>query len=291
MLAENLRLMVFSMALSEIYRKCGLSLATKSGTPVPVFEKEFCTNILGLDFHLVFNSCPTKNGESEIVVCDICFDTPSREFIDIFAQKVETISTFSESKIIGLVVSLSDIPASLLNFTKELSIYTLTYQDNPVLQSILKSTDELCYQLYDSELFLDDIMRLKHQILGVFQGYASAKILRLKPYFTDVSLIPISNIYRTIQSYKMSCFATTTNDYLLHVFSGDTLNLKDSCKIITKIKGDYRYKEIKFQGIAGGLLFSMPTTMQPRHLLGREKQLKLKVFNGFSTKTFTLQVE
>ena len=168
MLAEDFRACLLCAALSQLYKKCGLSPATKNSSTVPVFETEFGTNILGVDFNLVFNSNNSRNGNNEFVVCDICFENPSEELVDQFSQKVETISTLTDEKIIGFVVFLSDVPTSIINFAKNLGGYALCYHDNPVIQPILRIIDEFCNELVIYDLFLDSIIRLRHEIAGFF---------------------------------------------------------------------------------------------------------------------------
>ncbi len=291
MLAEDMRLLVFSTALSEFYRKCGLSPATPNSTPVPICEKEFCTNILGADFHLVFNSPKKENTDSEIVVCDICFDTPSKEIIDRFAQKVESISMHCPQNIVGIIISMRDIPLSLVEFARNLSIYTLSYQNNPVVQSLLRHTNELCDELIDYDLFYDDIIRLKHEISGYLQGYFPIQQLRAKPYFIDGFQSVFVSITRLLYSYKARCFAITSGGYLLNLISAEFTDLKSTCRITTRLKDDYRYKLLYFKGVPGGLIFSLPTEVQLHMLFSDEKYITLKLFDNFEINTFKVYVE
>lgn len=291
MQANDMRLLIFSAIISEFYRKCGLSPVTPNSTTIPVCEKEFCTNILGADFHLVFNSPTKENLDSEIVVCDICFDTPNKEFIDHFAQKVESISMHCPQQIVGVIISTCDLPLPLVEFAHGLSIYTLSYQNNPVLQSLLSHTNELCYQLIDYGLFYDDIIRLKHEILGCLQGYFSVQQLRAKPYFIDGFQSALLNISRLLYSYKARCFAITSGGYLLNLMCAEFTTFIDTCRITTRLKDDYRYKLLYFKGVPGGLIFSLPTEVPLHMLFSDEKYITLKLFNNQKTNTFKIYVE
>ena len=287
MLAEDFRACLLCAALSQLYKKCGLSPATKNSSPVPVFETEFGTNILGVDFNLVFNSNNSRNGNNEFVVCDICFENPSEEFVDRFSQKVETISTLTDEKIIGFVVFLFDVPTSIINFAKNLGVYALCYHDNPVIQPILRIIDEFCNELVIYDLFSDSIIRLRHEIAGFFDGYYPIHFLKNKPYFEDGVQTTFISIDRLIYSYKVTCFAVTSGGYLLHLFSGDTIKLFDTCKITTRIKDNYHYKSIKFQDDPGALLFSLPSDLPPYKMFSNERYITIKTFNGFTNNTFT----
>ena len=291
MQACDMRLLIFSAIISELYKNCGLSPATPNSTPVPVCEKEFCTNILGADFHLVFNSPKKEKADREIVVCDICFDTPSKEFVDRFAQKVESISMHCPQNIVSIIIFTCDIPLSIVEFAHGLGVYTLSYQDNPVLQALLRRVNELCKELIDYDVLYDDAIRLKHEILGYFGGYFPMQLLRSKPYFIDGFQTSFMEMRRLIYSYKAHYFAKTSGGWLINCMSADFLDLKDTCKITTRTKGGYRYKMLKFDGVPDGLIFSLPTETQPRMLFNDEKHITLKLFDNFKADSFTIYVE
>ncbi len=291
MLTDDLRLIVFSTVISEFYRKCGLTPSTKNNTSAKVLETPFGTSIYGYEFNLVLNSKRNENGINEIVVCDICFSTPTNEIIDDFAKKLYSLKNISDINIIGIVVFTESLPVSVAKYACDLSVYTLTYQAHPVIKPIINELNILCNDYVYKDLLNDDPIQLKHEIAGYLQNYTPLNYLQTKPYFVNGFQIGFMNIKNKCDINMLGLFAVTPSGYLMHLVGSDAITISRTCKITCRTKDSHRYKSLSFKGCSGRLCFCLPTAISNTTLFGDEKQLTFNTFEHIRAKTFKVSVE
>ena len=291
MLIENLRINLFGVVLSELYRKCGLLPCTKSNTAAEVYETEAGTLFYGYEFNLVLKSKKNENRTYEIVLCDICFNSPTTDFVDEFAKKLERASAKSEINVIGVIAFTEELPTAVAKYACDLSVYTLTYYGNPVIDPIITVLDLLCTDYVNTDSLEGVSIRLRHEVAGFLQGFLPLQFLQAKPYFKDGFQLGFINIKSKLDDHTLSFLAKTSGGFLIHLLGKDSVTFSDTCKILNRTKNNRPYKAIKFKGGSGELFFSLPTTITKTTLLGDEKNLTFNTFSVFRAKTFKISVE